>query len=219
MLTNLPIIYPITDRRITGLSHVEQARLLFDGGARLVQLREKEASTRKFFDAVLETVELAAAYGASVIINDRADIALATNAAGLHLGQDDMPPDKARSLLGDQAVIGYSTHTVEQAIVAAQFPIDYVAIGPIFSTLTKVDPDAVVGLDGLRRVRDAIGEMPLVAIGGIGDDDISDVLGAGADSVAMISAILSSDDISRRIRTLILGNRRKCQTLLKNYKN
>lgn len=203
MRAKLPIIYPITDRRIAGLSHVDQARLLFEGGVRWIQLREKEGSTREFFAAAVETVELAASYGASVIINDRADIALASSAAGLHLGQDDMPPDKARSLLGGNAVIGYSTHTVEQAIRAGEFPVDYIAIGPIFSTRTKADPDAVVGLSGLRRVRDAIGDRPLVAIGGIGENDIADVLAAGADSVAMISSVVGAGDITVRIGTLI----------------
>ncbi len=191
MTFKLPTIYPITDRQISGLTHLEQARRLGDGGARLIQLREKVVSSREFFDTAVQTIEYAIGYRISIIINDRVDIALATNAAGVHLGQDDMPPEKARALLGDQAIIGYSTHTLEQARHAATLPVNYIAIGPIFTTRTKVDPDAVVGLDGVRRVREAIGDIPLVAIGGIDIDNAEGVLSAGADSVAMISAIIA----------------------------
>jgi len=188
----LPTIYPITDRKISGLTHFEQARWLIDGGARLIQLREKVGSSREFFEAAVQTIEYANAYGVSIIINDRVDIALSAKAAGLHLGQSDIPPEKARVLLGDEAIIGYSTHTLEQARRAATLPVNYIAFGPIFATKTKVDPDAVVGLDGVRRVREAIGDIPLVAIGGIDLDSVEDVISAGADSVAMINAIIGS---------------------------
>lgn len=191
MTFKLPTIYPITDGQISGLTHLEQARRLGDGGARLIQLREKVVSSREVFDAAVQTIEYAIGQRISIIINDRVDIALATNAAGVHLGQDDMPPEKARALLGDQAIIGYSTHTLEQARHAATLPVNYIAFGPVFATKTKVDPDAVVGLDGLRRVREAIGDIPLVAIGGIDIDNAEGVLSAGADSVAMISAIIA----------------------------
>lgn len=190
MIFKLPTIYPITDRQISGLVHFEQVRRLVDGGARLIQLREKFGSSREFFDAAVQTIEYANAHRVSVIINDRVDIALAANAAGVHLGQDDMPPAKARALLGDDAIIGYSTHTLEQARHAATLPVNYIAFGPVFATKTKIDPDAVVGLEGVRHVRKAIGDIPLVAIGGIDIDSIEDVLSAGADSVAMISAII-----------------------------
>ena len=191
MTFKLPTIYPITDRQISGLTHLEQARRLGDGGARLIQLREKMSSSREFFDAAVQTIEYANEHHVSIIINDRVDIAIAVNAAGVHLGQDDMPPEKARALLGDKAIIGYSTHTLEQARHAATLPINYIAFGPVFATKTKVDPDAVVGLDGVRRVREAIGDIPLVAIGGIDIDNAEGVLSAGADSVAMISAIIA----------------------------
>ncbi len=190
MTFKLPTIYPITDRGIAGITHLEQAMRLVDGGARFIQLREKNGSSREFFDAAVETVEFARTHSVSIIINDRVDIALAANAAGVHLGQDDMPPEKARALLGDKPIIGYSTHTLEQAIHAATLPVDYIAIGPIFPTRTKADPNAVVGLDGIRRVHEVTGEIPLVAIGGIGVGQVADVLAAGADSVAMISAII-----------------------------
>lgn len=194
MIFKLPTIYPITDRQISGLSHFEQARRLTDGGASLIQLREKYGSSREFFDAAVETIEYANKHGVSIIINDRVDIALAASAAGVHLGQDDMPPEKARALLGDTAVIGYSTHTLEQARHAATLPVNYIAFGPVFPTKTKVNPDAVVGLDSVHRVREVIGDLPLVAIGGIDIDNAEGVISAGADSVAMISAIISDTE-------------------------
>jgi len=139
-----------------------------------------------------------------VIINDRVDVALALGAPGVHLGHDDLPPDAARKLLGDRAVIGYSTHNVTQAIAAAALPVNYLAIGPIFPTGSKANPDPVVGLDGLRVVRQAIGSKHLVAIGGITEENAADVIDAGADSVALISALLSGGpaEISARYRSL-----------------
>lgn len=192
MTFKLPTIYPITDRHISGLTHFEQARRLIDGGARLIQLREKVGSSREFFNAAVHTIEYANAHCVSIIINDRVDIALSAKAAGVHLGQSDMPPEKARALLGDTAIIGYSTHTLEQARFAAALPINYIAFGPVFATKTKADPDAVVGLDSVRRIREAIGDIPLVAIGGINIDSVEAVLSVGADSVAIISAIIGS---------------------------
>src|SRR5690349_14113810 len=183
----LPRIYPLTDTKLTGLSHAEQLELLTLGGATLIQLREKHLSPRAFY----EQAKLAARRGVQLIINDRADIALAVSADGVHLGQDDMPPDAARKLLGPNAIIGYSTHNIEQAIAATKLPIDYLAIGPIFATTTKPDTAPVLGLDGLTAVRRAIGTFPLVAIGGITHANAHQVIQAGADSVAVISAVLS----------------------------
>lgn len=197
----LPRVYPITDTRISGLSHAEQVRLLADGGATFIQLREKNLSALDFYieaKAALST-------GAALIINDRVDIALALGASGVHLGQDDLPPEAARKLLGNKSIIGYSTHNVAQAIAAANLPVDYVAIGPIFETGSKQNPDPVVGLDGLRAVRYAIGDIPLVAIGGITHDNAASVINAGADSIALIHALLSGDPttLANRYRTLI----------------
>ena len=183
----LPRIYPLTDTKLTGLSHAEQLELLTLGGATLIQLREKHLSPRAFY----EQAKLAARRRVQLIINDRADIALAVSAEGVHLGQDDMPPDAARKLLGPNAIIGYSTHNIEQAIAATKLPIDYLAIGPIFATTTKTDTAPVLGLDGLTAVRRAIGTFPLVAIGGITHANARQVIQAGADSVAVISAVLS----------------------------
>ena len=185
----LPAVYPITDTRISGLSHAEQIALFAEGGATVVQLRDKRAAALKFYEDAKAALAIAAERGLQLIINDRVDIALAVGAAGVHLGQDDLPPDAARRLLGTQAVIGYSTHSLAQALEAVTLPIDYLAIGPIFTTGTKESPDPVVGLDGLRAVRAAIGNLPLVAIGGITPVNTPEVLQAGADSAAMISAL------------------------------
>ena len=185
----LPPVYPITDTQISGLSHAEQIAVFADGGATLVQLREKHGGALKFYEAAKAALAVAAQRGVQLIINDRVDIALAVGAAGVHLGQDDLPPEVARRLLGDDAVIGYSTHSVAQALEAAQLPIDYLAIGPIFTTHTKENPDPVVGLDGLRAVRAAINDLPLVAIGGITPANAREAFCAGADSVAMITGL------------------------------
>ena len=186
----LPKIYPITDVSLSGLSHAEQVRRLIDGGATFIQLREKHASPREFFEAAKPAVELAHAANVRIIINDRVDIARALAADGVHLGQDDLPPNAARQILGSEAIIGYSTHSVEQAIQAAKFDIDYIAIGPVFETTTKENPDPVVGLRGLTDVKKQIGTIPLVAIGGINLDNINKVFSAGADSSALISALV-----------------------------
>jgi len=195
----LPRVYPLTDVQLSGLSHAEQVRLLSRGGASLIQLREKRMAAAEFH----EQAKAAKQSGVQLIINDRVDIALAVGASGVHLGQDDMPPEAARKLLGPQSIIGYSTHNVDQAISAAKLPIDYLAIGPIFSTMTKSDTAPVLGLEGLRAVRRAIGEFPLVAIGGITSANAREVIDAGADSVAVISALLSAANITTATRSLL----------------
>lgn len=188
----LPRVYPITDARISGLSQADQVNLLADGGATLIQLREKNLPALDFFNQARAAAVIAAERGLTLIINDRVDVALAVNAAGVHLGQDDLPPVAARRLLGDEAIVGYSTHNLAQARAAALLPVDYIAIGPIFRTFTKDNPDPVVGLDGIKAVRDAIGGLPLVAIGGITAAKAAEVIEAGADSIALISALLSA---------------------------
>jgi thiamine-phosphate pyrophosphorylase len=204
---NLPKLYPITDARLTGLSHAEQVARLRDGGARFIQLREKHLSPREFHDAADEAITVARERGVRLIVNDRADIALAIGADGVHLGQDDLDPAAARRLLGERFIIGYSTHTVAQAIQAARLPIDYIALGPIFPTRTKENPDPTVGLEALRRVRDTIDpSVALVAIGGITRDTATAALAAGADSVALISALLDAPDkIAARTKELRLS--------------
>jgi len=175
---------------LTGLSHAEQVEKLINGGARFIQLREKYASPKQFYDDAKAAIEIAHRNSVKIIINDRVDIALALKADGVHLGQDDLPPENARQILGEKPIIGFSTHSVHQAIEAVRLPVDYVAIGPVFATQTKENPDKIIGVEGVKRVRTAIGDFPLVAIGGITAENFREVFEAGADSLAVIKAIL-----------------------------
>jgi len=188
----LPKIYPITDRSISGLSHEEQIELLIKGGSEFIQLRDKNASSREFFQAAQACLNITKEKNAKLIVNDRVDIAMILEADGVHLGQDDLPPEQARRLLGEASIIGISTHTIEQAIKAIKLPVDYIAFGPIFGTGTKTNHDTPVGIEGLKELREAMGEFPLVAIGGIDLENLGDIFAAGADSAAMISALVSN---------------------------
>jgi thiamine-phosphate pyrophosphorylase len=200
---DLPKICPITDRRLSGLSHAEQVKRLIDGGAKLIQLREKHLSPKEFYQEAVAAIRVARGAGMKIIINDRVDIALVTNADGVHLGQDDLPVEQARTLLGPDAIIGFSTHNTEQAVAAAKQPVDYIAVGPVFATASKENPDPVIGLDGLRALVAAAGKIPLVAIGGIGAENSRSVLDAGADSIAIISSLVSDPErISLRMKEL-----------------
>jgi thiamine-phosphate pyrophosphorylase len=202
---NLPKLYPITDTRLSRLSHAEQVSRLADGGATFIQLREKHLSPREFYEETEAALDIARERGVRLIVNDRADIALALGADGLHLGQDDLDPTAARRLLGTNFIIGYSTHTVAQAIEAARLPLDYIALGPIFDTRTKQNPAPTIGLEALRRVRDSIDpSVALVAIGGITQANARAALDAGANSVAVISALLDAPDlIAQRTKEFI----------------
>ncbi len=199
-----PTLYPITDTHRSGLTHAEQVARLCDGGATLVQLRDKHLAPHDFYQSAQAALAVARARGAHLIINDRVDLALALGADGVHLGQDDLDPADARRLLGDDAIIGYSTHSLVQAELAAHLPIDYVALGPVFATATKENPDPIVGLNAVRRVRDALDpRLPLVAIGGIDATNARRVRDAGADAVAVIGALLDAPDmIAERTREL-----------------
>lgn len=200
----LPPIYPVTDTRLSRLSHAGQVEQLIEGGATLIQLREKHASTRAFYDDAEKALEIARKHDVKIIINDRVDIAFTLGADGVHLGQDDLPPAEARKILGANAIIGFSTHSIEQALEAAGLPVDYIAFGPVYDTTTKENPDRTVGLDALRSVRKAIGSFPLVAIGGINSGNIRPVFEAGADSAAIISDLFTGpDNISQRIARLL----------------
>ncbi|MEP6635177.1 MAG: thiamine phosphate synthase [Acidobacteriota bacterium] len=201
-------IYPITDVRLSGLCHGEQTRRVIDGGARLIQLREKNLPARDFYQQAARALQIARERGALIIINDRVDVALAVGADGVHLGQDDLPPAEARRILGNQALIGFSTHSVEHVRRALDVPVDYLAIGPIFATPSKSDSHPLVGLENLHLVRRIVGRIPLVAIGGITAANCSQVLDAGADCVALISDIFAFPaEITARTQTLVLSGR------------
>jgi thiamine-phosphate pyrophosphorylase len=199
MTFSLPRLYPITDTRLSRLSHAEQVEQFAAGGASLIQLREKQASPREFYEAALEAMQVARALKVQIIINDRADIALAVEADGVHVGQEDVPPEKIRALLGEGKIVGYSTHDLKQAMAADSMPVDYLAIGPVFRTTTKANPHPVVGLDELAAIKSEIAK-PLVAIGGITLAQAASVIQAGADSLAVISDLFTGGDIVSRLR-------------------
>lgn len=198
-------LYPLTDRRVSELSHAEQVTRLGDAGATLIQLREKVLSPLNFYLEAAAAVRVARERGIKIIINDRVDLALALKADGVHLGQDDLPPEAARRLLGPAAIIGFSTHNLDQARLAAKMPVDYIAIGPIFATSTKENPDPEVGLQGLNVVRKAVGTIPLVAIGRITLANSREVLSAGADAVAIISDLWVAGGPSAEIFEQVRG--------------
>jgi thiamine-phosphate pyrophosphorylase len=187
----LPAIYPILDTGALGrrgIDPVDAAGAWLDTGARILQIRHKGHWTRDVYAASQQIVRLCRERGALPIVDDRADFALLLG-AGLHVGQDDLPPADARRLMGPDAIIGYSSHNPDQLVAAAAEPVDYVALGPVYSTSSKENPDPVVGVDQVRRCR-ALLSKPLVAIGGITRENAREVLAAGADSVAVIADLL-----------------------------
>ena len=175
------------------------------GGVSIVQLREKSLNSRDFLETACRVHEVLKTMGIPLIINDRADIALACGAEGLHIGQGDLPPAEARKLMGPSAVIGLSVESPEDATAAGVEYVDYLGISPVFSTPTKTDTAAALGLDGVGAIR-ALSELPLVGIGGISEINAGDVVAAGADGVAVVSAICSAEDpaaASGRLREII----------------
>ena len=200
---HLPKIYPLTDTRLSGLTHARQVSALIGGGARFIQIREKNASSDEFYRSVVACIEIAGLYGAKIIVNDRVDIAVAAGAHGAHLGQSDLSPVEARKLLGSEAIIGISTHSIDQAVQALKMPVDYIAFGPVWPTNTKEDPDPVVGVNLLAEVKRNAGRIPVVAIGGIGVSNLAATLSAGADSAAIISDLYRGPEpIALRFRLL-----------------
>jgi len=186
------------------LSHAEQVGRFIKGGAKFIQLRDKLAAPKDFYESAKAALEIARTRNVKIIINDRVDIALALKADGVHLGQDDLPPARARRILGEKAIIGFSTHTLEQMIQAIKLPINYLAIGPVFATRTKENPDEIVGTEMIRQAREIAGDFPLVAIGGITSENFQSVLNAGVDSVAVISDLLSdADKIEEKMKTFL----------------
>lgn len=183
------------------LTPFETARLLLDSGARVLQLRLKRVPAREFADAARSIAELCRRSDAAFIINDRADIAMLCGADGVHLGQDDLPLEAGRRLMGPARLIGISTHSIVQARDAEANGADYIGFGPVFAGGTKQNQTGQ-GLDALRRVRAAV-RIPIVAIGGITEATAREVIEAGADAVAIISDVLKSPDISAKVRSLL----------------
>lgn len=207
MRFRLPPIYPITDKRLAGKSsHLEIVRELVRGGATLIQVRDKETPLGELLDDLRRCVEFAARFDARIIVNDRCDLALLSGAAGAHLGQEDLPPHSARLVLGRNAILGFSTHSLVQVKRGTGLPVHYLAFGPVFATSSKPDHSPVVGLALLQKAC-RLSTKPVVAIGGIALEHIGPVLETGAASAAVISAIMKAKNLARRMEQLLKAAR------------
>jgi thiamine-phosphate pyrophosphorylase len=186
----VPRFYPILDTTVLAARQwdvADAARCLLKAGVKILQYRHKDDWTQAHFDEAAKLSALCQAAGVLFVVNDRADFAHLLQAA-LHVGQDDLSPVASRKVVGD-ALLGFSTHNAQQLESGDAEPVDYLSLGPIFATTSKLKPDPVVSLNGLRDLR-PLATKPLVAIGGITLENAADVLAAGADSVAVISGIL-----------------------------
>ncbi|MBI3078774.1 MAG: thiamine phosphate synthase [Deltaproteobacteria bacterium] len=183
-------------------SHEEIARAALQGGARVLQLRAKTMGSGDYLRVARALRALTAAWGALLIVNDRVDVAALVSADGVHVGQNDLPPAAVRAILGPGRLVGLSTHSLEQAEAAqAGGVVDYVGFGPMFATQTKVSGRAPRGPEALRAVRARV-RLPVVAIGGITQDNVGEVVAAGADAVAVIAAVAGAPDMTAAARAL-----------------
>ena len=198
----LPPLYAIVDPLDTGRSPVDLAVALLAGGARVLQLRLKAAGAGEVLGVARAMREHTRRAGALLIVNDRADVARACGADGVHLGQDDLPIAAARAILPPGTLVGLSTHDVDQARAGAAAGADYQGVGPIFATASKADALAARGLALVRAAR-AVTSLPLVAIGGITPETAPAVRQAGADAVAMIASLVRADDVAARVRAVL----------------
>lgn len=188
-------LYLVTDRNfLKGRRLSEVVEDAIKGGVTLVQVREKDISTREFYKVALEVKEVTDKYKVPLIINDRIDIAQAVDADGVHLGQDDMPLTIARKILGKEKIIGISVGNVEEAKEAERDGADYVGIGAVFFTGSKKDIDTPIGVAGLKEIVDSI-NIPSVAIGGVNKENTTEIMKTGTDGIAVISAILNNEDV------------------------
>ena len=192
---NVRGLYVIIDARFSlGRSCLEVAEAAIRGGARVIQLREKELPFAGSLAAALEIRKLTSEHGAVFIINDDARLALECGADGMHLGQEDMPLAEARALMGDGKIIGVSTHSLEEALAAQDGGADYIGFGPMYRTATK-DSGTPKGPEGLRAIRDRI-KIPIAAIGGINAGNAGEIVEAGADALAVITAVTRAEDMA-----------------------
>lgn len=198
----LPRLYVILDAALLSLPEPESAVRLAEAGVRLMQYRNKSASTRELFASAQALAPALRERGVTFLVNDRVDIAALSGASGVHVGQDDLTVEQARGVAGREAVVGVSTHNLDQFRAAAATSADYIALGPIFATSSKANPDPVVGLELLAEAR-RLTDKPIVAIGGITLERARDVIEAGADCVAVISDILRAKDPAQRARQYI----------------
>ena len=200
MTSNLSGLHAIVDIQVAsnaGWQPLDLARAFLDGGARLIQLRAKELPSGAFLDLSDALVALANEYEAQIIVNDRVDVARLAGAAGVHVGQEDLPPATARAQLGPSAIVGFSTHTVTQVEGAVKEPVSYVAVGPVFGTATKETGYNAVGLEFVSRAARLARSTPIVAIGGVKLENARTAIDAGASAVAVISDLLVGDPVER----------------------
>jgi thiamine-phosphate pyrophosphorylase len=195
----LPRLYVILDSALLTIPVEDCAQELADAGVRLLQYRAKDLPALNMLSASRRLASLTIPRGVSFIVNDRPDIALLAEATGVHVGQEDLYVEATRALVGKEKLVGVSTHNLEQFQTAAETSADYIAVGPIFATSSKANPDPVVGTEFVRRVRD-LSDRPIVAIGGITLENAASVIKAGADCVAVISDILRASDRGRRAK-------------------
>lgn len=200
------LLYLVTDRDLSlGRPLMEVVAAAVQGGVTCVQLREKNCTGREFLQQAIQLKSLLAPLKVPLIINDRVDIALAVDADGVHLGQHDLPLADARRLLGPERLIGISAETVQDALEAEQNGADYIGISPVFSTPTKTDTAQALGLAGIRKIRQQT-SIPLVAIGGISNANAAQVIQAGANGIAVVSAIMSAtapDQAAKELRQIL----------------
>ena len=201
---SLPGLYAVVDAEVAsahGWAVGDLAAAVLGGGATLVQVRGKSLTSAELLEVSRRIVALAAPYRAAVVVNDRADLAVLAGAAGVHVGQDDLSPAQARAIVGPDALVGVSTHSVDQIAVAAHAPVSYIAVGPVFGTTTKDTGYAAAGLDLVRHAA-AVG-CDVVAIGGVTLDRVAQVIAAGATSVAVITDLLTGGDPAVRTRAFV----------------
>lgn len=199
-------LYLVTDRGLCGEKPLDEVVIrAVKGGVAYVQLREKEIPTRLFVEEAKKFKELLEPYKVPLIINDRVDVALACGAEGVHIGQEDMPYEIVRKLMGRNAIIGLSVETWEDVVASQELDISYIGISPIFATPTKKDTKGTWGLDGLAKIK-TFSRHPLVAIGGLNESNIKEVVKAGADCIAVVSAVCAADQpeaVARRLNDII----------------
>jgi thiamine-phosphate pyrophosphorylase len=198
----MPRLYVILDAGMLREPVGEISKKLIEAGVRLLQYRDKHASARELLDRSKRVAESARQSRCTFFVNDRPDVAYLAGADGVHVGQEDLPAEQARCVLGPDRWVGVSTHNLQQFQQAAASSADYIAVGPVFPTGSKANPDPVVGVDFVRRVR-ALTSKPIVAIGGITLERAPEVIAAGADSVAVISGILQASDPAAQARAYI----------------
>jgi thiamine-phosphate pyrophosphorylase len=195
-------LYVVTDEKIRkGVTHAQIAKEAVSGGADVIQLRDKEMTGRELFFTACEIREITTRSGVLFIVNDRIDIAMASGADGVHLGQDDFPLSEARKVAPDNFIIGISVGSVAEAVNAEIGGADYVAVSPVFGTGTKPDAGPGYGTSLIRLIRQEV-SIPVIGIGGISKDNVREVLLSGAAGIAVISAIVCSEDIAKATREL-----------------